>query len=406
MKLSIVTTLLLASALPALAATSLDVTPTITNSDPTQAGRLNRSNVTSTCNSDKPCPGTVDSTPRHYQTYSLFNPLNTASCANLTIATQSGPLLYAVGYLGTFDPNNLCTNYLGDPGTSQPTSPTTMLVPPHGLLVIDVHELDPGTGGTGHLFASMQAPTRANGRTYVRTSAGANFQLQTPGNFTFTQKYPLPALPDTNWHIGGVGFFGGTTGTDIAWHNVSTGRNAIWIMNGNSLVSVQNLPGISNTAIDMVGSSDFNLDGNFDVIWRNGTTGDNAIWLLNGTTISSVVNLPGVTDTNWTIVGAEDFDFDAQADIVWYNTATGNVAIWKMNGTSYVSTFNVASVPDLNWRPKAILQVSGDTTPEIIWENASSSQMAAWVMNRFAFDSAIALNTGEPQPGNAVVGPR
>jgi hypothetical protein len=395
-------------------AASLTVDVTIANSDPTQAGRLVRTNVMSSCNSDKTCPGVFDSTPRHYQSFALFNESASASCTTFS-ATSSGNL-YWVAYFNSFDPNNLCANYAADLGTTAVGgSSASVIVPAYTTLVLVVHELTPNTGGSGTFTFSNGSAVRAEFMQGLPSALlrnptdGQNAAVavsQFAGNFGNRPKVFLPGLPDTNWNVGGVGFFGGTTGTDIAWHNVSTGQNAFWIMNRASLTSVQNLPGIPNTALKMVGSGDFNHDGNMDLLWRNSATGDNAMWLVNGTTVSSVVDLPGLPDAAWTVVGAGDIDLDAWADIVWYNTTTGDVALWKMNGTSYVSTINLGGVADLAWRPKAVLDASGDGNPDIIWENVGLSQMTAWVMHKAVISSVMSLNTGEPKNGRVVVGPR
>lgn len=395
---------------------------TVTNSDPTQAGRIVRSNIASSCQSDKICPGVFDSTPRHYQTISIFNDTKSPSCVGITNPPAASNL-YWVAYYDSFDPNNLCANFAGDTGTSDAGSvhAAGLTVPPLTTLVVVVHELTPNAGGSAMFNINLQqVPPRAGflnegganntpAAVLRNPTTGENAALlvgANQGNFNNRPKVSIQGIPDTNWHIGGVGFFGGTTGTDIAWHNVSTGKNAFWIMNYASLVTVQNLPGIPNTAIDMVGSSDFDHNGTMDLLWRNSANGNDAIWLMNGPSVSAIVNLPGVPDTNWTIVGAEDFDLDAWPDIVWYNTVTGDLAIWKMNGTNYVSTANVAGVPNLSWRPKALMDANGDGAADIIWENVTVGQMTAWVMNRFAIASVDALNTGEPKEGRVVVGPR
>src|ERR1035438_4750220 len=60
--------------------------------------------------------------------------------------------------------------------------------------------------------------------------------------------------------------------------------------------------------------SDFNGDGKTDIVWRNTTTGDDAIWYMNGTTVIGVGAL-GSAPLSWSIVGVGDFNGDGKPDI-------------------------------------------------------------------------------------------
>ena len=113
--------------------------------------------------------------------------------------------------------------------------------------------------------------------------------------------------------------------TGILWRNTTTGSNAVWYMNGMTVTSVVNLPGLSNPAYTIAGMGDFNGDGQPDILWRNTTTGANAVWYMNGATVIGVVNLPGLADPSYTIAGVGDFNGDGRPDILWRNTTTGRM---------------------------------------------------------------------------------
>ena len=89
---------------------------------PTEAARPNRNGVESVCGSTKAFPGTVAGAGFAYQTKSYTN-AGPARCVMLTLtATCSGGGnlfgAFVSAYSGAFDPTNLATNYLGDPGVS------------------------------------------------------------------------------------------------------------------------------------------------------------------------------------------------------------------------------------------------------------------------------------------------
>jgi Calx-beta domain len=122
------------------------VTGSITNSDPTQTGRLNRDKVASACGSSKAFPGTADSTPRHFDSYTFPNGTND-SCVTLNVTSGCGLNIFYAAYLDSYDPNNLQTHYLGDPGASAAGTATwSVNVPADHSVVLVVDEVNAGAG--------------------------------------------------------------------------------------------------------------------------------------------------------------------------------------------------------------------------------------------------------------------
>jgi len=118
----------------------------------TQNARLFRDGISSTCAAPKACSifgaGTFN-----YDSYSIPNDSGVAACvtAVLEVIPQAGCNLQSNAYLTSFDPNNICTNYLADAGLSSgiPPTPTTMsfVVPAGDTLVMDVHSVNAGELG-------------------------------------------------------------------------------------------------------------------------------------------------------------------------------------------------------------------------------------------------------------------
>lgn len=96
----------------------------IVASDLDMNGRLTRDGVSSSCTSPKACPGIFTATGvRDYDIYNAYNPTSIAVCATASLSTACGgnDVLFAAAYTA-FDPNNLCTSYLADIGSSPTTS--------------------------------------------------------------------------------------------------------------------------------------------------------------------------------------------------------------------------------------------------------------------------------------------
>jgi hypothetical protein len=119
-----------------------------------QIGRLNRNGIASSCASPKTCLIFDPANSRAFDAYTFTNNSGATACVtgNLNVLTQSAANYQSNAYLGSYDPNNICTNYLADPGLSSGSPPTPTIfsfnVPAGANFVIVVHTTNPGeTGG-------------------------------------------------------------------------------------------------------------------------------------------------------------------------------------------------------------------------------------------------------------------
>jgi Carboxypeptidase regulatory-like domain len=166
--------------LPTCACPANTVNDSITAGDPDAVSRLGRNGITSNCGSPKACPGAIDTTFNSNTTrkYHLDNFVNgpTATCATITFTancnTTTNPVI-PVAYLGSFNPNNLCTNYLGDPGGSPNTVGVpisfSVNVPANATLVVCTQEVNHNQGGCSGYTVSVSGLV-------CNTDAGAQCQ--------------------------------------------------------------------------------------------------------------------------------------------------------------------------------------------------------------------------------------
>src|SRR5262249_9261932 len=109
----------------------------ITNTDPTKntvVGAL------SSCALSPACAGEVTGA-YHYDAYQLTNPSGNPTCITVTLSDPE--CIYSDMYLGSFDPNNACTNYLADSNFAPSYSVT---VPGSATLWLLVEEFTEGVG--------------------------------------------------------------------------------------------------------------------------------------------------------------------------------------------------------------------------------------------------------------------
>jgi len=126
-----------------------------------QIGRLVRNCIISTCGSVKPCPGVYDSVPRYYHAYPFYNGQSNA-CVTVAL-TDPSCYLMSIAYLGSFDPANLCANYLGDAGNdtgnsggcglSGGTLTYSFTVPSNSVFVVTVNEVGSGLCGNPYTLS-------------------------------------------------------------------------------------------------------------------------------------------------------------------------------------------------------------------------------------------------------------
>jgi hypothetical protein len=120
----------------------------IDRSDPTQIGYLAHNGVTSTCATVKSCPSVVSTLALHYDAYLFTNNTTVDQCVTVHLATACAGVyqIFSAAYEGSFDPNNICTNYLADAGTTGPDVTYAFTAPAGSIFVVVVHENNPNAG--------------------------------------------------------------------------------------------------------------------------------------------------------------------------------------------------------------------------------------------------------------------
>jgi Kelch motif/Galactose oxidase, central domain len=161
--------------------------PTVINgaidlSDPTQTDRLFRDGIPSTCAVPKTCPGAFgDPTPHHYDAYEFTNTSGSTQCVTVDIDTacQDTNFIFATVYLGSFNPLDLCENYLADEGSSPlPTAPFSFNVDDGQTIVIVVAEVTADGGCPGYTMTVTNLCGGGGGPcTLGPWNLGANYPL-------------------------------------------------------------------------------------------------------------------------------------------------------------------------------------------------------------------------------------
>jgi len=108
--------------LPTCQAAAITKTGAMTADDPQQAARLGRNSVASSCASAKACPSALGTGTRSFDQYTFTNASDVDACVTVNVDADpscSGTnQILSSAYLDSYDPQNLCTNYLADAGQS------------------------------------------------------------------------------------------------------------------------------------------------------------------------------------------------------------------------------------------------------------------------------------------------
>jgi len=136
----------------------------IAGSDPTQTGRPVRNGVPQTCPPSTVCQ-IFDTTPLHYDAYTFTNTTGSTQCVTIDTNTPctGNNVIFTAAYLGTFNPANICTNWIGDSGSSTvPEQAFHVQVPAGQTLIVVVSEVTAGGGCPSYtvtITANCQSPS-------------------------------------------------------------------------------------------------------------------------------------------------------------------------------------------------------------------------------------------------------
>ncbi len=140
--------------LPTCVAAPTTFTGSLTTSDPQQSLRIFRDGVSSSCGSPKAaCPGTTGTGTRAYDAYTVTNSGGVTACVRVDVSGPcsagggSGLNIFSTTYLGSFNPADICQNYLADEGASFSTTGTYFFNLLAGqTAVVVVNEVNSGQG--------------------------------------------------------------------------------------------------------------------------------------------------------------------------------------------------------------------------------------------------------------------
>jgi hypothetical protein len=157
-----------------------------------QAGRVFRAGtgLESRCGTARAYPGTNDTAPRAYDAYTFINN-GPATCVTFSVNTScTTNFIFPVVYLGSFNPNNIAENYLGDAAASPNAFGTfSVNVPANATIVLVVSEVTAGTGCPSYDVTVQGLGCQA------LTLTSAVSRKTHPGAGTFDVPLPLTGAP-------------------------------------------------------------------------------------------------------------------------------------------------------------------------------------------------------------------
>ncbi|MHC4219480.1 MAG: FG-GAP-like repeat-containing protein [Planctomycetota bacterium] len=214
---------------------------------------------------------------------------------------------------------------------------------------------------------------------------GQNSLWMMNGRLVLPESGSLARVSDTGWFVAGMGDFNGDgRAHDILWRHEITGENAIWLMDGLSLLPGSgSIQATGSTDWIVAGTGDFNGDGRSDILWRHQVNGRNALWLMDaGTRLSESGLLAVVRDSDWRVAGTGDFNGDGKCDILWRNRVTGRNALWLMDGLARLpESGSIPTVDDTSWAVVGIGDFNGDGYSDILWRHLVSGSNSLWLMS-------------------------
>lgn len=227
-------------------------------------------------------------------------------------------------------------------------------------------------------------------------------------------------VEDTDWKVVGAGDLDGDGSSDLVWQHVGDGRVAAWFMSGLTLRSGEllSIARVDDLQWRIGAVSDLDGDGRADLLWRHAGDGRLAIWLMQGQQVLSAFELGNAwngllaePDPNWQLVGAADFTGagTGSRDILWHHQTTGEIRVWWMSGSHLVESVptDPPSVPDVAWQIRAVGDLNGDGSPDLIWQHTADGRVAVWFMDGLRLVEGRLLSPPQvPDTNWHIVGPR
>ncbi len=135
------------------------------------------------------------------------------------------------------------------------------------------------------------------------TTTGSNVWWLMNGD-KITSGLEIQSLGALDWEIKGVGDFDRDGTVDLFWSHPLSGTMAWWLMDGTTsgkTIKTSRVISADPTGGRAEGVADFNNDGQLDIVLRNPINGDNAIWIMEGNTVLDRYELTGIADLRWEI---------------------------------------------------------------------------------------------------------
>ena len=201
--------------------TPIVINGSIDTGDPTQTDRLNRSGIPQTCPVTTTCSIFGDPTPRHYDAYTFTNTIGSTQCVRIdtNTACTGNQFIFIAAYLGSFDPNNICNNWIGDSGSSpNPEQAFDVEVDAGQTLVVVVSEVS--FSGCPSYTVTITGLCGGGGELTLESS----FSRKTDRHNSFD--VPLPGVEDRSdgkRFVIGFTFNNEVTGADSASTSCGTG---------------------------------------------------------------------------------------------------------------------------------------------------------------------------------------
>jgi hypothetical protein len=306
----------------------------LSSSDLQQTARINRDGTPSTCSSPKSCPGTLGSGPRLYDIYSFTNSVGVSACVTIALTSGCDPNtnpITSAAYLGSFNPSNLCQNYLGDLGNSPPAQTSySVNVPANGTLLVNVHEINPGLLGCSSYTLTVSG--------FLCDSSCAGCSITCPPNQTATASASCPTAAGAT----AVNYPAPTTAGTCGTVTCSPSSGSVFPVGTTTVTcSTTSGPGCSFTVAVAFCLQDDSNPGS--VVFVNPQTGDYT-FCCGGVPIASG---RGTATTRGCIGSIDASKGDRQVHIQWDTSANNGAG----EGTAYVqklSNKTICQITDRN----------------------------------------------------------
>lgn len=190
----------------------------------------------------------------------------------------------------------------------------------------------------------------------------------------------LPAEPNHDWRIAGLGDLNGDGVHELIWRNTRDGRNRIWQVQSDGSINARSLERVADLNWRLIGAADWFGDGHDDLLWRNRQTGSLLLWDMHAYQKQRTTKPPDSASPDWRVIRFARFDDDALPDLHWHHPGTGQSLVRMLGRHVKRQAQSMPRPSSRGWTLVGWHAFGEARSTLMLWRHNHTHQRRAWLI--------------------------